>query len=70
VGVKSLSQGSVLNSLLYNVVGAGKDSRLMIGGSILQYTDEIDIYASADILHKGRESLQESLNSVEAQQSL
>jgi hypothetical protein len=40
--------GSILSPLLYNVDGAGIYSRLTRGVSILQYADDIVIYASSE----------------------
>jgi hypothetical protein len=46
VVVKGLPQNFVLSPLLYNAGGAGIDSRMTRGVSILQYTDNFVIYAS------------------------
>jgi hypothetical protein len=49
VGVKGLPQGSVLNPLLYNVGGSGIDAQMVRGVSLLQYADDLVIYASGFI---------------------
>jgi hypothetical protein len=46
VGVKSLPQVSVLSPLLYNVGGLGIDAQMVRGVSLLQYADDLVIYAS------------------------
>jgi hypothetical protein len=61
VGVKGLPQGSVLSPLLYNV---GIDAQMVRGVSLLQYADDLVIYASGFIVQRIRESLQKSLDAV------
>jgi hypothetical protein len=62
VGVKGLPQGSVLSPLLYIVGGSGIDAQMMRGVSLLQYADDLVIYASGLIVQLIRESLQKSLD--------
>jgi hypothetical protein len=50
VGVKGLPQGSVISSLLYNVGGSGIDAQMVRGVSLLQYADDLVIYASGFIV--------------------
>jgi hypothetical protein len=64
VGVKGLSPGSVLSPLLYNVGGSGIDAQMVRGMSLLQYADDLVIYASGFIVQRIRESLQKSLDAV------
>jgi hypothetical protein len=64
VGVKGLPQGSVLSPLLYNVGGSGIDAQLVIGVSLLQYADDLVIYASRLIVQRIREYLQKSLDAI------
>jgi retron-type reverse transcriptase len=63
--VKGLPQGSVLSPLLYNIGGTEIDSRLTRGVLILQYADDIVIYASGNIFQRILKLLQGSLNSVD-----
>jgi hypothetical protein len=57
VGVKGLSQGSVLSPLLYNVVLSGIDAQMVRGVSLLQYAEDLVIYASGFIVQRIRELL-------------
>jgi hypothetical protein len=50
VGVKGLLHGSVLSPLLYNVGGSGNDAQIVRGVLLLQYADDLVIYASGFIV--------------------
>jgi Reverse transcriptase (RNA-dependent DNA polymerase) len=64
VGAKGLPQGSVLSPFLYNVGGSGIDVQMVRGVSLLQYADDLVIYASGFIVQRIHESLQKSLDAV------
>jgi hypothetical protein len=64
VGVKGLSQGSVLSPFLYNVCGSEIEAQMVRGVSLLQYADDLVIYASGFIVQQTRESMQKSLGAV------
>jgi hypothetical protein len=64
VGVKGLPQVSVLSPLLYNVGGSGIDAQIVRGVSLLQYADDLVIYASGFIVQRICESLQKSFDGV------
>jgi hypothetical protein len=48
-GYKGLPQGSVLNPLLYNLLGFGMDSFIPSGCNFFQYADDIGVYSSHHI---------------------
>jgi hypothetical protein len=64
IGVKGLPRGSVLSPLLFIVGGPGIDVQMVRGVSLLQYADDLVIYASRFIVQRIRESLQKSLDAV------
>jgi hypothetical protein len=64
VGVKGLPQGFVLSPLPYNVGGSGIDAQMVRRVSLLQYADDLVIYASEFIVQQIRASLQNSLDAV------
>jgi hypothetical protein len=64
VGVEGLPQGSVSSPLLSNVGGSGIDAQMVREVSLLQYADDLVIYASGFIVQRVRESLLKSLDAV------
>jgi hypothetical protein len=53
-GYKGLPQGSVLSSFLYSFLGSGVERFIPAGCGILQYADDVVIYASNRIMEIAR----------------